>query len=356
MKSFCQNRSINQQGENELKKIGLLLTSAALILSIVGCGGGNQAASTQQNASAGSDQTSAQPLKVTLPTWTGYGPLFLAQEKGFFKKHGVNVELSIIEGLAERKSALAGGKLDGMATALDVQTTLAASNVPMEVVWLLDQSYGGDGILAKKEISSPKDLKGKHVAFEVGSTSHMMLLTVLKQAGLTDKDITPVPMSAGDAGAAFVAGKVDAAVTWEPWLSKGANAGGKVLVSTKDLPGIIIDTVGFRKEVVDKRPNDVKAFVAAMSDAMDYWKQNKDESDQIMAKGLKIDTKEFTGTVTGLKFYSKDDNKNLFGTTSSKGSIYQSTKDAIDFYVGQKVITNAPSADQIVNQTFVDGL
>ena len=74
------------------------------------------------------------------------------------------------------------------------------------------------------------------------------MLTVLKKAGLTDKDVEVVPMSAG---AAFMAGKVDAAVTWEPWLSKGASANGKVLVSTKDLPGIIVDSISFRKEVIE---------------------------------------------------------------------------------------------------------
>jgi len=181
---------------------------------------------------------------------------------------------------------------------------------------LLDDSYGGDGILVKKEIQSAADLKGKKVAFEVGSTSHLLMLTVLKKAGLTDKDVEVVPMSAGDAGAAFMAGKVDAAVTWEPWLSKGASANGKVLVSTKDLPGIIVDSISFRKEVIEKRPDDVKAFVAAMAEAMDYWKANKDESDQIMAKGLKIDLKEFTSTVPGLKFLYKEDNKKLFGTSA----------------------------------------
>ena len=336
-----------------MKKIATLVLSLVLILSLVGCG-----ATKPSNEQPKEGQTTAQkaPLKVTLPTWTGYGPLFLAQEKGFFKKHGVDVELTIVEGLAERKQALAGGKIDGMATAQDVQVTLAASGVPVQVVWLLDDSYGGDGILVKKEIQSAADLKGKKVAFEVGSTSHLLMLTVLKKAGLTDKDVEVIPMSAGDAGAAFVAGKIDAAVTWEPWLSKGVSANGKVLVSTKDLPGIILDSISFRNEVIEKRPNEVKGFVAAMAEAMDYWKANKDESDQIMAKGLKIDLKEFTSTVPGLKFLNKDDNKKLFGTSANQGSLYKATKSDIDFYVEQKLIDKAITPESIINSKFVEGL
>lgn len=348
-----------------MKKLACLMLSALLSISLVGCGaastdtgsGASQPAEGNSQAASGQNEgANKAPLKVTLPTWTGYGPLFLAKEKGFFEKHGLNVELSIIDGLAERKAALAGGQVDGMATALDVQVTLAASGVPMQVVWLLDDSYGGDGIIAKKEIASVADLKGKKVAFEQGSTSHLLLLTALKNANLTDKDVEMVQMSAGDAGAAFVAGQVDAAVTWEPWLSKASQAGGSILVTTKDLPGIIVDTVGFRKEVIDKRPDDIKAFVAAMAEAMDYWKQNEKESNEIMAKGLKIDLDEFTGTVSGLKFLHKEENKELFGTAESHGSIYQFTQNAIDFYVEQKLIDRAPKVEEVLNPTFVSGL
>ncbi|MGE7272434.1 ABC transporter substrate-binding protein [Brevibacillus panacihumi] len=346
-----------------MKKFKFLLLSALLSVGLVGCGGGNAGSSAPSQPAEGSNQAaqpaenaSKTPLKVTLPTWTGYGPLFLAKEKGFFEKHGLNVELSTIEGLAERKAALAGGQVDGMATALDVQVTLAASGVPMQVVWLLDDSYGGDGIIAKNEIKTPADLKGKKVAFEQGSTSHLLLLTALKQANLTDKDVEMVQMSAGDAGAAFVAGQVDAAVTWEPWLSKASQADGGVLVTTKELSGIIVDTVGFRKDVIEKRPDDVKAFVAAMAEAMDYWKENADESNEIMAKGLKIDLAEFTGTVPGLKFLHKEENKELFGTADKQGNIYQSTQNAIDFYLEQKLIDQAPKVEDVLNPTFVAGL
>jgi NitT/TauT family transport system substrate-binding protein len=342
-----------------LKKVFTLLLSVMLILGVAGCGAStpsNQSKPADGNSQGQPSATEKAPLKVTLPTWTGYGPLFLAKEKGFFEKHGVNVELSIIEGLAERKQALAGGQVDGMATALDVQVTLAAAGIPMQIVWLLDDSHGGDGIIVKKEINSVADLKGKKVAFEQGSTSHMLLLSALKQANMTDKDVEMVQMSAGDAGAAFVAGKVDAAVTWEPWLSKASQANGKILVSTKELSGIIVDTVGFKKDVIEKRPEDIKAFVAAMAEAMDYWKQHEEESNKIMAQGLKIDLGEFTGTVPGLKFLYKEENKQLFGTGGNKGAIYESTKNAIDFYVEQKIIDTAPNPEDLLNPTFVEGL
>jgi len=48
-----------------------------------------------------------------------------------------------------------------MATATDVAVSVAASSVPLGIVWVFDDSYGGDGILAKKEIKTPARSKGK---------------------------------------------------------------------------------------------------------------------------------------------------------------------------------------------------
>lgn len=326
-----------------MKKWLVFFCSVLLIFTLVACG---------KEQSSGSSKKSSEPLKVTLPTWTGYGPLFLAQEKGFFEENGIEVELSIVEGLAERKQALASGKIDGMATALDVQVSLAASKIPVSVVWVLDDSYGGDGILVKNEINDIQDLKGKTMAFEVGSTSHMLALTALQQGGLTEDDVEVIQMSAGDAGAAFAAGKVDAAVTWEPWLSKGSEANGKILLTTKDLPGIIVDTISFKEDVIKNRPEDVEAFVKAMGQAMDFWKENKEEADEIMAKGLKIDTAEFVATEEGLKFFTKEDNVELFGTGDNKGSIYEAAEKAIKFYKEQGIIAEEPNVEDIINPSF----
>ena len=237
-----------------MKKVSL--TSMVVLLLLLSVGGPGLAA--------------GKSMVISLPTWSGYAPLYLAQEKGFFTEHGLDVELSVTQDLSTRKQAFAGKKVDALATALDVQVTVAAAGIPLKIVWAFDDSFGGDGILAKPEIQSIEELKGKQVAFLRGSTSHLLLLTALTSVGLTEKDITAVNMTAGDAGAAFVAGRVDAAVTWEPWLSKGSEVTGHVLTSTRS----------FRRNrrlielpcrLCQKHPEAVQAFVNAMKDAMEYW-------------------------------------------------------------------------------------
>ncbi len=61
----------------------------------------------------------AESIKLGMSTWLGYAPLYLAKEKGFFKKHGVDVEIVVIESPADRRAAFAADKIQGMATTVD---------------------------------------------------------------------------------------------------------------------------------------------------------------------------------------------------------------------------------------------
>jgi sulfonate transport system substrate-binding protein len=68
-------------------------------------------------------------------------------------------------------------------------------------------------------ISQLADLKGKKVAVTKAAGSHYLLIAALNKAGLTFADIQPAYLTPADGRAAFENGKVDAWVTWEPFLT-----------------------------------------------------------------------------------------------------------------------------------------
>jgi NitT/TauT family transport system substrate-binding protein len=86
-------------------------------------------------------------------------------------------------------------------------------------LFAVDESRGGDGFVAEKEIQTIADLKGKTVAYQKGIVSELYLGVLLKEVGLSLGDIEAVNLPFNDAGAAFVEQRVDAAVTGEPWLT-----------------------------------------------------------------------------------------------------------------------------------------
>src|SRR5579864_2684839 len=229
-------------------------------------------------------QTEQPHLTISLNSWIGWAPLYLAQEKGIFKKDGVSVDLTRIEDTGARKATMIAGKVDGYATSLDNFQLDSTEGVPGKIVMLFDESYGADGIVAKNSIRNVSDLKGKSVAFQPGLPSHFLLLQVLQDGGLTYKDIKPVDMDADKAGPAFIAGTLDAAVTWEPWLTKASQSGhGHILVSTREKPGVIVDALAFRNDVLSAKKQGVLAIVQAWFDALQYWKEHPQESEAIMA-------------------------------------------------------------------------
>ena len=336
--------------------ITLVLVLALTGLVLAGCGGGNkQPAADKQASNSSQEQQKLTPVKITMTTWSGYGPLFLARDKGFFKKHGLDVQLIVIQGLGERKQALAGNQVDGIATTLDIETQIVAAGIPLKQIWALDDSYGGDGILAKPEIKTIKDLKGKNVAYDFGTASHILLLSILARNGMTEQDINHVQMSASDAGSTFVAGKVDAAVTWEPWLSKAVKENkGNLLATSKETPGLIMDTVALRSDWADKHPEALQAMVDALAEAMQYWESNKTEANAIMAKGLGIKEEEFTSNLQTLRLFNLAQNKEMFGTVDKPGTLYTSLQQAVDFGFNNKVIKSKPDAKAMIDPTFVN--
>ncbi|MFD0827766.1 ABC transporter substrate-binding protein [Neobacillus sp. M.A.Huq-85] len=331
-----------------MRKFGLLVF-IILLLAMTGCSG-TASTKPEKKESAKNDV-----INLGVATWVGYSPLYIAQEKGFFKKNGVNVNLMKMESNTDRRTALAANRLQGFASTVDTHVVTAASNVPVVQVVALDDSHGGDGIVANKEIKSLKDLKGKRVAVQTdGGASFFWFLYLLKQEGIDFKDIDAQNMTAGDAGAAFVANKVDAAVTWEPWLTKAKHTNfGSVLMTSAASPGVITSTIAMRKDFTKENPKAVKALVKSWFEAVEYYKTNKEDALKIMAKAMGQSPTELEESLQGVQFYDETGNKKYFGTKDHPGPLHELSKLGADFWKQQKLIDNEPNIDEIINYSFV---
>ena len=299
-----------------------------------------------------------ETLKLAMSTWVGYGPLHLAKSKAFYKEAGVDVELILMEDPNSRFAALAAGRIDGLATTIDTVILQSKSDVPLSIVLALDDSKGGDGIVATKGLNTLADLKGKKVAYNEGSTSDFWLTVLLQKNGLSKKDIESVNMTAGDSGAAFVAKKVDAAVTWEPWLTRGKQAEhGHLLIDSSTTPGLIVDILVIRQDVLKERGEDIKKVVKAWNRAVDFWKTNPEEANELMAKsvgGWLKDAKVFAGTLTGIKYYDKGGNLQFFGTKDKPGSIYKTAQYAIDVWKSFGKLKWSPKPEDLITPAFLE--
>jgi NitT/TauT family transport system substrate-binding protein len=299
--------------------------------------------------------SSAESFKISHTTWVGYGPLYLARDLGFFEEEGVDVELIVMEETTLRTAALMGGQVEGSAGTADEYPLYMRGDSCLRYVLALDESAGGDGIVALKEIRSVSDLKGHKVAFNESSVSQFWLNVLLIEAGLSQNDIEMINMTATDAGTAFMAEQVDAAVTWEPHLTQGKNSEhGHLLIDSSASPGVIIDILVVRCDVAENRADDIKSIVRGWNRAVDYWRENPEKANAIMAKGVGgwlEDPAEFAATLTGVNFIDGDTNKAYFGSPSSPGPLYDTVQFAIDIWNGlEKLQTDIKPEDLITNE------
>ena len=341
-----------------MRKRSLVALSLAgalvLALAAAGCGG-----SSKKSTGGGGKKTSkAASINMSFSTWIGYAPIVVAQKEGFFKKEGVKVSYTLIEDPVQRFAAFKAGRLDGIASTVDTYARTAAKGVPAKVVLGLDASVGGDGIVANKDISSISQLKGQKVAVSEGSTSEWLLAYVLDKHGMSLDDVSKTDMTSGDAGAAFAAGRVPVAVTWEPWLSRAeSNPNGHVLASTKEAPyrTIIVDAAAFQPSFVKDHPDSVRAFLRGYEDAINFIASNPSQAYSIIAKYIQGKPADVKAQLSTVKLLSIANNKEFFGTASAKGPIYKTFEGAAKFW--QKIGETSSTADasSVIDPSFVNG-
>jgi NitT/TauT family transport system substrate-binding protein len=308
-------------------------------------------------ALAAGDASAKEPLKIGYSDWPGYTAWEIGKVKGIFKKNGVDVELVWFPVYTDSLTAVNTGQLDGnLQTWSDLMAPLA-EGIDLKVVQVLDNSFGNDAIVAKPGIDSVKDLKGKTVGTELATVDHFMLLKALAMNGMTEKDIKYTNLTVGDAAAAFIAGKIDAAAIWQPWIAQIQREGkGKVIFSSADIPGLVPDIAVFHKKVIDARPADVQAAVKSYFDIVEFIRTNEDEAVAIMAKVVEQPPADYKAFLPGTKFFDLAQNLNAFAKRDDDSSLYGSGKTIAEFLKSADQIKKVPDYAAALEPKFVEAL
>ena len=278
---------------------GAASPSASGVPSAVASSAPSAAASTLPSPETGTFRMGTEP-------WLGYGPWWIADSKGLFKTNGLDVKLSSFDTDDQINAALASGQIDGANIATHTALRLISSGTPITAVLLLDQSNAADAILAGPGISSIADLKGKKVAYEEGTTSDILLRYALSQNGMTMNDIVKVPTPAAQAGIAAIAKKVDAAVTYEPYLTAALqqDSGFKLIYKAEQKPGLIGDVFVVRNDYLAAHPGQAYALLKSWGAAVDYYRSNTADGQAIIEKAVGANPGDLKTAFAGVQIYS----------------------------------------------------
>ena len=275
----------------------------------------------------------AKKMTIAFCTWAGYAPLFIAKENGYFAEQGYDVNLVIIEDESTYGAAFVSNSIQALGQVLDRDIIQYDAGAPEQYVCTMDASTGGDGLVATAEIQTVDDLAGKTVALDKSATSYFFFLQVLADSGITEDHINIVEMGNDEAGEAFLAGRVDAAVTWEPALSNcSEREGGHILVSSADYPKAIIDVLTVSSKFAEQNPEVYEVLYDCWCKAVDFLNNNFEEGCAIMAAGLDLDPEEVMDECSGITFYDAAMNE-AFNDITTGQNVYEIACMAADFWV-----------------------
>lgn len=297
-------------------------------------------------------------IKYGYQTWPGVLPYLVAYDKGFYRSRGLDVVLVKEDSYVKELEDLISGNIDfsGDVALIDVVKNVS-KGAKLNIILATDYSDGADGIVAKSSMKSVADLKGKNVAVEMGTLGEYLLHDALRKNNLGLTAVKEVNLSAQDAAQAFIDKKVDAAVSYEPSLSQAVKDGsGKILYSSSNSPGLIIDVLAFRSNYVKNNRAKVAAVVGAYAEAMDFIAKNPSEAYIIGAKYFGISVEQLVDQLKGIKLMSLGENMDLMAFGSGKDSIHGLINNAYDFLKSKGDIVSDVDTTEIVDPSFIRGV
>lgn len=252
-----------------------LLTCGALLIGMLaGCGSAQEPA-----AQADTTQTAAGAVSATVGTWKTaqtLTPYFYED----FAPEGSAIEIKPFTNPGDQKTALLAGSLDMTGTTIPTAIQAAAAGEPIKIVTSLCNKCSALVVGKDSDIQSAADLRGKTIAYVPGTMHHVLLLDVLRRAGLDpDKDVTLTRIDFFDMGQALSGGQIDAFLSGEPYPSQAVRDGyGRILSYPyfDDSIGTINAAMIVTEDTIAQRPELVQALVDAHVQAAQYMTEAPD--------------------------------------------------------------------------------
>jgi NitT/TauT family transport system substrate-binding protein len=252
-----------------------------------------------------------QPLRIASSPWPGYEPLYLAHEMGYLPEHKAQVfELPSSDITLE---AFRNRSADIATLTLDEVLDLLHSGVKLRILMVMDVSHGADAVMATPRVKSLADLKGKRIAIPNIPLGVYMLSRTLESAKLRRTDVQVIPSAESKHEEMYRQGKADAFITFDPFKTRLAALGARVLFDSSDIPNEILDLMVVHEEVYLQRRYEVCEVARQWLRTLDYMQQSPDAAAASIAKRLGVTPQAYLDMVRGIRTPGVQENLSLLG-------------------------------------------
>jgi NitT/TauT family transport system substrate-binding protein len=242
----------------------LLVAFTLLSLVLSACG----------SASTPAPMAEPVPLNLAVIPVIDTLPMFVAQAEGLFAKHGVNAKLVPVASAPERDQLLQAGQADGTLNEILSVMFFNKEKVRMQAVRYGHMASEGAGhffILASGQsgINNVNGLKGVEIGISQGTIIEYVTDRLLAANGLAAAKIKYLAVpKIPDRMSLLASGELKAGVMPDPLAALAVQQGSKIILDDTSNPKLGASVISFRKEVIDQHPQAIKAFLAAIEEAV----------------------------------------------------------------------------------------
>ncbi|MGC0398963.1 NitT/TauT family transport system substrate-binding protein [Streptomyces sp. SAI-126] len=277
-----------------MRRLLAALAAGALLVTASACGSSGDSGAPDSGSSSGGTTT----VKLGLIPIVDVAPVYLGQQKGFYGKHGLKLEISTASGGAAIVPGVASGQFQFGFSNVTSLLIARSSGVPIKAVsngiastGVAGKDFAGIAVQKGSSIRSAKDLEGKKVAINTLKNINESAVreSVRKDGGDPDK-VKFVELAFDQMPAALDSGQVDAACAVEPALATIKGQGGQVIASPMvdvaqgTTVAMYFTSTRYRQQNADV----VKRFQEATAESLAYADAHPDEARQIITTYTKI--------------------------------------------------------------------
>ncbi|MEN9360370.1 MAG: hypothetical protein RL095_1905 [Verrucomicrobiota bacterium] len=300
------------------------------------------------------------PLRIGMDLWAGFYPLILADELGYLKEGGVQVQITIPSDTSGMVRDFTSKRLDGICCSL-ADVVIATRDAPdLHMTLFSDISEGGDHLIARPGLAADAPLKGLRFSTHTGSFGELFIDDFLKKKGLNFKDVNLLHVDAADAPGMLKSGKVDVVHTWSPYTENAVAAGGRVIATTAECPGLICDGLILRSESLQVRKSDWRHLHASWYRAQKWWIQNPDAGKRLIHERLqrmaaasgdpRLTIKPEEISTAGIRLITLDEARLAM---KDDGSLESTCQLYIEHFKATGRITRPPEAKTLVDESLL---
>lgn len=312
-----------------MKKFKHLINLLLLTLLLVACGSENSEISNDTAAEG-------EEVELTKLTLTGVrdaqisAAQIIAEKQGYFEEEGVKVTNHLIENGPEMGSMIAGGSAPISLMSNFLPLTVAASDVKVKIVAVLDQMAGTQAMVGKPglKLESAKDLENLTIGMPNGAEVYYAIKSMGEELGVDVSKINYINLAPSDGLVALQRGDIDALAAWEPFITKGTQAGGDFILSGRqsNLPEkqgdanwlSVHSTLIATDDFLEENPNTIKALIRALKKGTDFINDNREEAVKILAPELRLTEEELT-EIMNRNIYSMEVDNTYWNDSNSEG-------------------------------------